>query len=76
MALTGVPLIPVALAHPVLISIILFYGINQFTKVAIVFMVIETLGLLAVIALGLPAFGKVNYLEMPPDCNESSRHQP
>ena len=29
-------------------------------------MVIETIGLLAVIALGLPAFGKVNYLEMPP----------
>jgi hypothetical protein len=44
--------------------------------VAIVFMVIVILGLLAVIALGLPAFGKVNYLEMPPDCNESSRHQP
>ena len=28
-------------------------------------MVIETLGFLMVIALGLPAFGKVNYLEMP-----------
>jgi APA family basic amino acid/polyamine antiporter len=64
-ALFQAPRLPSALALTVLLSIVLFLGIKQSAWVAIVFTMIETLGLLIVIALGIPYLGSVNYLEMP-----------
>jgi len=44
-----------------------FWGIKESAWIAIAFTIIETLGLLIIIAIGLPYFGKagIDYLEMP-----------
>lgn len=64
-ALFQVPSLPSALALTILLSLVLFLGIRQSAWVAIVFTLIETIGLLIVIALGIPYLGSVDYLEMP-----------
>ena len=64
-ALTGAPLIPSALALVLILSGVLMIGIKQSAMVAIVFTLIESSGLVLIIALGIPRFGAVNYLEAP-----------
>ena len=64
-ALFNTPLIPVALGLILAISFIIFYGIKESVWFAIIFTLIETGGLLLIIFIGLPYFGKINYFEMP-----------
>jgi len=64
-ALFQAPRLPSALAMTVLLSLLLFLGIKQSAWVAIVFTMIESLGLLIIIGLGVPYLGSVDYLEMP-----------
>lgn len=61
--LTGAPLIPSALLLMVLLSAIILLGIKQSTRMAIIFTAIEALGLVLIILIGIPFYGKVNYLE-------------
>jgi len=64
-ALFNTPIIPVAIALLLLSSLLLFYGIKQSVKVAVIFTLIEAAGLLLIIIVGLPYIGSVNYFEMP-----------
>ncbi len=54
-----------ALVLVVILSGIIFVGIKQSAWVAIIFTLIEALGLVIIIILGIPSFGSVDYLEMP-----------
>lgn len=54
-----------ALALIAVLSLVLFAGIRESAWVAIIFTVIEALGLLIIFAIGVPYYGNVNYLEMP-----------
>ena len=47
------------------LSFLLFYGIKETARFAIVATLIETAGLILVIFIGLPYLGKVDYFEMP-----------
>jgi amino acid transporter len=62
---TGFPLIPVAVALLLGLGFLTAWGIRESTRVAIVFTLMEVGGLVGIIAIGLPHFGSVNYLEMP-----------
>ncbi|MCD6367720.1 MAG: amino acid permease [Candidatus Aenigmarchaeota archaeon] len=42
------------------------YGIEQSSKLNIIFTALEAFGLIFIIALGIGHFGNVNYLELPP----------
>ncbi|HSD58974.1 MAG TPA: amino acid permease [Methanotrichaceae archaeon] len=64
-ALLGAPRIPSALILVVILSGIIFVGIKQSTWLAIIFTLIETLGLVIIIIIGIPYLGSVDYLEMP-----------
>jgi basic amino acid/polyamine antiporter, APA family len=64
-AITRVPLIPSALGLIVILSALLMVGIKQSAWVAIIFTIIESLGLAFIIVLGIPYIGRVNYLEAP-----------
>jgi APA family basic amino acid/polyamine antiporter len=64
-ALFHTPVIPSAIAIIALLSLILLVGVKQSARLAIIFTIIESLGLILIIALGLPYLGKVNYMEMP-----------
>lgn len=64
-ALTGAPLMPTALALVALLAVLIFAGIKQSARVAIAFTMIEAVGLIFVIIVGIPHLGSVNYLEMP-----------
>ncbi len=64
-ALTGAPLVPAALALVALLAVLIFTGIKQSARVAIVFTLVEAAGLFFVIIIGVPYLGSVNYLEMP-----------
>jgi APA family basic amino acid/polyamine antiporter len=48
-----------------LLSFVNFLGIEESSKLNIIFTSIEMFGLILIIILGLGTFGKVNYLEMP-----------
>ena len=48
-----------------LLSFILFVGIKESARVAIVFTSIEAAGLLIITFIGIPYYGTVNYLEAP-----------
>ncbi len=63
--LLGAPLIPSALILVVILSGIIFVGIKQSAWLAIIFTLIETLGLVIIIIIGIPYLGSVDYLEMP-----------
>lgn len=65
-ALTGAPTIPSALVLLVILSVVLFFGIKQCARVAIVLTTIEVLGLIFVIFMGIPYLGRVDLLEMTP----------
>jgi APA family basic amino acid/polyamine antiporter len=64
-ALLGAPRILSALILVMILSGIILIGIKQSAWVAIVFTFIEALGLVIIIALGIPYLGSVDYLEMP-----------
>jgi len=60
--------IPMVLGAAMLVigmTLVNLYGIEQSAKANIVFTVIETFGLVFIIALGIKYFGSVNYFEMP-----------
>lgn len=64
-ALFSTPIIPVALTLILLLSFIIFWGIKQSARMAVIFTLIEAAGLLFIIAIGIPHIGTVNYLEIP-----------
>ncbi len=64
-ALFSTPVIPAAMALILLLSFIVFWGIRQSARIAVAFTLIEAAGLLFIIAVGIPHFGSVDYLELP-----------
>jgi APA family basic amino acid/polyamine antiporter len=58
-------IIPITLLLIVILSYINFRGIKESAWFNIIFVCIEILGLILIIFIGLPSFGKVNYLEAP-----------
>ncbi len=64
-ALFGAYQIPSALILVAILSGIIFIGIKQSAWIAIIFTLIEALGLIIIIILGMPYLGTVDYLEMP-----------
>lgn len=54
-----------SIALIVLLSVILFIGIKESAWVAIIFTLIEALGITIIVFIGIPYYGSVNYLEMP-----------
>lgn len=62
-AMFHTPVLWVAVILLVVIEVILIIGVQQTAKVTIVFTVIEILGLLIIIFVGLPTLGSVDYLE-------------
>jgi len=61
----GIPSIYPALVLIAVLSALLVLGVRESTAVAILFTLIETSGLIFIIAVGLPYLGSVNYFEMP-----------
>lgn len=70
--LVAVPPALVALILIVVLSFINFYGIKESAFVAIAGAVIEVVGLLIIVVIGLPYLGHVNYLELPPDASNAN----
>src|SRR3989344_4753485 len=64
-AIFKTPLVLTALIVTLVLSFINYYGIKQSSWFNSVSTVVETLGLLIIIALGFKYIGSVNYLEMP-----------
>lgn len=64
---TQTPLPVIAAVLLVILSIVNLYGIKESAAMAIVATVVEALGLLIIIAIGLPHLGAVDYFELPPD---------
>lgn len=60
------PVIFGAIILVVVMSFINLYGIEQSSKLNIIFTVLEMFGLVFIIALGIGHLGSVNYLELPP----------
>lgn len=61
----GLPLLPMAAALLVGLVFLAAWGIRESTLVAILLTLVGVGGLVGVIAIGLPHFGSVDYLEMP-----------
>lgn len=59
------PILAVAATLIVGLSLLTARGIKESAIIAIIFTLIETGGLIGIIAIGLPHFGHVNYFEMP-----------
>lgn len=57
--------IPVALLLMLVFSLVNYYGIEFSSKINLIFTLIEVLGLVLVIYLGIPHLGTVDYLEFP-----------
>jgi basic amino acid/polyamine antiporter, APA family len=64
-ALFGTAIIPVAIGLLLVSTLIIFYGIKQSVRVAVIFTIIEAAGLLLIIFIGLPYIGTVDYFAMP-----------
>ncbi len=64
-ALFGTPIVPVAAVLVALCSILNFWGVKQSAIVGVIFTLIESAGLVIIIALGLPYLGTVDYFENP-----------
>jgi len=64
-ALFSTPIIPAAIGLIILLSFIVFWGIKQSARLAVAFTLVEAAGLFFIIAIGIPYFGTVNYLEIP-----------
>jgi len=63
--LAGVTVVAGALTLLGVTGVVLLVGIGESVALAIVLTVIEAAGLIFVIAIGLPAWGRVNLLELP-----------
>lgn len=61
--LFGVPIVFVSLFLIFLLSVLNFVGIEESSKVNIVFTIIEASGLLLIVILGIPYLGTVDYFE-------------
>ena len=62
--LFNTPVIPIALILIALLSAVLIYGISESAIMAVVFTLIEIIGLIIVIIIGLPYLGSVNYFDV------------
>lgn len=65
-ALFGTPLIPIAIAIILVLSLINFWGIKESAIANIIATVVEVGGLIIILVLGLKYLGKVNYFEFTP----------
>ncbi|HIJ99077.1 TPA: amino acid permease [archaeon] len=65
-ALFNTPLVPTAAVLIFLLSVVNYWGIKQSARIAILFTLIESFGLIAIIFIGIPYFGKVDYFEFSP----------
>ncbi|MBI2084845.1 MAG: amino acid permease [Candidatus Aenigmarchaeota archaeon] len=63
-ALVKTPIALTAVFVILAVSAINFWGIKQSVTLAIIFSIIESLGLLMIIIIGLPYFGSVDYFEV------------
>jgi len=63
--LAGTPVVANALALLAVTVVVLLVGIGESVRLAILLTVVEAAGLLFVIAIGLPHWGRVSYLEAP-----------
>lgn len=63
-ALFDTPIIPIAIIALVFCGIILILGIKETASITITFTLIETIGLLIIIFIGMQNFGSVNYLQL------------
>ena len=63
-AIFGTPIILTSFFVLLMIGIILIAGVKETASVMILFTIIEATGLFLIIAIGIPYFGSVNYLEM------------
>ncbi|MEM2974383.1 MAG: APC family permease [Candidatus Micrarchaeia archaeon] len=63
----GTDILLVAIALTLVLSFINFWGIKESAWLAVAFTIVESIGLLIIIAIGLPQFGKsgIDYLAMP-----------
>jgi APA family basic amino acid/polyamine antiporter len=63
--LTGIPVVVGALALLLAVGLVILVGIGESVGLAIVLTVVEAAGLLFIIGIGLPAWGRVDVLELP-----------
>jgi APA family basic amino acid/polyamine antiporter len=63
--LTGIPVIVGALALLLTVGVVILVGIGESVGLAIVLTVVEAAGLLFIVGIGLPAWGRVDVLELP-----------
>lgn len=63
-SLIGLPVLIVAVGLVVFLSAVIFLGIKNSSSLAIIFTIIASLGLGAVIFVGLPYLGTINYFEV------------
>jgi APA family basic amino acid/polyamine antiporter len=61
----GIPYIGGAIGLVILSSLIVFLGVGESAIIAVILTVIEAIGLLVIIGIGIPSFGQVDILEMP-----------
>lgn len=64
-ALINSPIVITAIAIIIVTSLINFYGIKESSSINIIATIIEALGLLVIITLGIKHLGSINLLEMP-----------
>ncbi|MBU1939568.1 APC family permease, partial [Candidatus Micrarchaeota archaeon] len=64
-ALSGLPLLPVALFMIAALSFLNFWGIKESARANIIFTLIESAGLVLIILIALPYFGSVDYFALP-----------
>ncbi len=64
-ALFNMPVKTTAIILIVILSFIIFYGIKESARFAIVATLIEAAGLVVIIFIGIPYLGNVDYFEMP-----------
>lgn len=63
-ALFNTPILITAIVMLIVVGIILIIGVQETASLTILFMAIETIGLVIIIFVGIPYFGSVNYLEL------------
>jgi APA family basic amino acid/polyamine antiporter len=63
-ALFTTPILPTAIVMLLLCTIILIAGVKETAFFTIIFMIIEAVGLIIIIAIGLPFIGSVDYLAL------------
>lgn len=63
-AIFNTPIITVSIIMLIIIGIILIIGVQETASLTILFTLIESIGLIVIILIGLPYIGKIDYLEM------------